>query len=449
MPEGFYDRPGLRAALAGCEFGPVFRAVRAQTGWSQQSLGEFLDLTQGRVSDIETGKKALLDLRVVVPLANKLRIPAGMLGFTHGVTVEAGTTTSRKDSWVQRRNFVQEVAGLTLATGVAGLDLGRLAALVPEAEPTGTRHLGAGDVEVIEQATAAYTRQDFAAGSGPIRDLAVAHLRSVLPLLDARIAPELRPRFMLATAELALITGYMSFDVTDHDAARRLWMIGLGLARATEDPGGRDLAVYLLYDMASQAVYLGRPDEALRLVHLGQAAAVGAHPVSAATTICLTGTQARAHAAQGDVAGCDRALGQAEEHFAALDPASTPGWVAHVGDAVLSGYQGRAYHSLAIAGRDPRAAGRAVPLLRHAVDQLGLDHARARALYLPDLAGVHALAGDLDTAVTTGHQAVDAVTAVHSSRAYDRLRVLNTVLEPVHTSPGVAELRERLRTAAA
>ncbi|MGH3773823.1 MAG: hypothetical protein ACRDRW_20940, partial [Pseudonocardiaceae bacterium] len=76
-------------------------------------------------------------------------------------------------------------------------------------------------------------------------------------------------------------------------------------------------------------------------------------------------------------------------------------------------------------------------------------YTRSRALYLPRLAGAHAIAGDVDTAVTLGHQAIDAVTALHSPRAHDRLRVLNTALEPLHTSAGVAELRDRLAATAA
>ncbi|MDQ3760702.1 MAG: hypothetical protein M3460_03125 [Actinomycetota bacterium] len=81
-----------------------------------------------------------------------------------------------------------------------------------------------------------------------------------------------------------------------------------------------------------------------------------------------------------------------------------------------------------------------------AVDHFGPDYARLRASSLAKLAGAHAIAGDIDAAVTIGHQAVDAVTALHSPRTYDRLRVLNTVLEPQHTSTGVAELRARLTT---
>lgn len=74
---------------------------------------------------------------------------------------------------MQRRNFVEHVASRTVATsGAVGLDVDRLIALLPHAEPPGARHIGAADVAAIEQTTAEFARQDFAAGSGPIRDLA-------------------------------------------------------------------------------------------------------------------------------------------------------------------------------------------------------------------------------------------------------------------------------------
>ncbi|MGH3828694.1 MAG: hypothetical protein ACRDQX_16220 [Pseudonocardiaceae bacterium] len=212
-------------------------------------------------------------------------------------------------------------------------------------------------------------------------------------------------------------------------------MIGLHIARAAEDLRGSDLTVFVLYDMALQAVHLGRPDEALRLVHLGHnTTAISSQPVTAATTSCLANIQAKTHAAQGDVRACDRALGQAVEHFAAIDPASRTPWGSSLGDeAHLAAYQGHAQYTLALASRDPRTAGRAVPLLRRAVNGFGPGYARSRALYLTDLAGAHALTGDTDTAVTLGHQAIGAVTA----------------LQPLHTSAGVAELRNRLNAAAA
>jgi transcriptional regulator with XRE-family HTH domain len=451
LPEDFYDQPDLAAALAGLDFGPVFRAVRAARRWSQEALAEFLGMEQGRISRIETGKRQLLELGVVVRVANRLAIPAGKLGFTHGITVGGGTTTERKKgSWVERRDFVGHVAALTVGvTGVAGLDIDRLTALLPHAEPTGTRHVGAADVEAIEQATTAFVRQDMATGAGPVRDLAVTQLRSALPLLGAQASPEVRPRLHLATARLAMQAGWMSFDVKQHDAARRLWLIGLDIARVAEDPLSSDLTVYLLYDMAIQAVHLQRPDEARRLVHLGHATAAGSPAVSAATISCLALIQARADAARGDAAACDHALGRAVDQFSTVDPATRPPWGAFFGEAHLAAMQGTARYELALTSRDPGVANRAVPLLHHAVEGFGPDYARSRALYLPDLAGAHAIAGDTDTAVMLGHQAVEAVTALHSPRAYDRLRVLHTALEPLHTSAGVVELRERLHATAA
>jgi transcriptional regulator with XRE-family HTH domain len=450
LPANFYDDPGLSAALARGDFGPVLRRVRGETCWSQHVLGALLGLDQATISKIENGKRSLTDAATVIKCANVLRIPAGKLGFRYGVTVEDEARSGQKGSWVERRDFVGHVAGLTLGAGATGLDINRLLSLLPQAEPTGTRHVGVADVEAIEQATTALVRQDFAHGSGRARDTAVTQLHSTLPLLGAQVSPEVRPRLYLATARLATQAGYMSFDSKKDDAARRLWMIGLDIARNADHPLGTDQTLFLLYDMAIQAVHLQRPDEALKLVHLGHAAATGSPAVSAATTICLASIQAQAHAARGDAAGCDRALGQGIEQFSSTDPASDDAWAADLIDETrLAAYQGAAHYRLALASGDPHAAGRAVSLLRHSVDCFGVDHGRARALYLPDLAGAHALAGDLDAAVSVGHKAVDVVTSVHSARAYDRLHQLHTVLEPLHTSPGVAELRDRLTTTAA
>ncbi len=434
------------AALAAYDFAVVFRRVRAATGWSQQTLADLVGLDQARISAIERGAGRLRDVARVAQVATALRIPAVLLGFGDpGTTVgQAGAEARKLVSWVDRRDFVGHVS--TVALGVAGLDLDRLIALLPHADPTGTRHVGATDVEVIEQATAAFVRQDFATGAGPIRDVAVAQLHSVLPLLGAQMTPEVQPRLYLATARLAIQAGWMSFQVNQHDAARRLWLIALDVARATDHPLGTDLTVYVVYDMALQAVGLGRPKEALRLVYLGHAAAAGSHPVSAATTSCLASIQAEAYAAQGDAVACDRALGQAIEQFARIDPATRPPWGGFLDEAALAAKHGRAHYELALTGRDPHAAARAVPLLRDAVDHYGPGYARLRAGSLTTLVGAHAIAGDTDTAVTLGHQAIDAVTAVSSPRAYDRLRALDTVLQPLHTSTGVAELRDRLTT---
>jgi transcriptional regulator with XRE-family HTH domain len=446
LPPGFYDTAPLSAALAVSDVGPVFAAVRAEQDWTQRRLGEVVELEEKAVSEIERGRRFIYDVRVISRIANALTIPAGKFGFGR-TTVGQGVDTGRKKgvSWVDRRDFVDHAAKLILGmAATAGLDIGRLRALLPGAAPVGSRRVGAADVEFIEQLTAGFARQDFAHGSGLIRDAAVAQVNTVLPLLDAQVSDELRLRLQLAVGRLAMQAGWMSFEVLDHDAARRLWLIGLDIARHTDHPHAEDLSAYLLYDMALQAVHLNRPQEALHLVRIGESTATGRHPISASTIGCLASIKARAHAAQSDVDGCEHALGQAAEHFTAIDPVTAPPWGGHVSETGMSGFHGAAHYALALADRDPRAAGHAVALLRNGVDRLGPNYARLGALYLPDLAGSHAIAGDADAAVTVGHQAVDAVTAVSPPRAYDKLRTLHTVLEYLHTGPGVADLRHRL-----
>lgn len=112
----------------------------------------------------------------------------------------------------------------------------------------------------------------------------------------------------------------------------------------------------------------------------------------------------------------------------------------------LTTWQGHAYYDLARVSGDRRFLDRAVLALRQAVYN---SWTMSRALYLPDLAGAHALAGDVDTAVTVGHQAVAAITPLSSRRTREQLRVLHGVLEPMQASAGVGELRELLVATAA
>jgi hypothetical protein len=104
------------------------------------------------------GKRTLLDLRMVVRVVNKLVSPAGKLDFIHGVTVGGGTTTGRKGSGVERRDFVQRIATLTVGvTGVTGLDVDRLTATALE-----PLHTSVGVAELRARVTtpAAYMKRE-------------------------------------------------------------------------------------------------------------------------------------------------------------------------------------------------------------------------------------------------------------------------------------------------
>jgi hypothetical protein len=156
--------------------------------------------------------------------------------------------------------------------------------------------------------------------------------------------------------------------------------------------------------------------------------------------------QSWSYAVLGDTTACQRALGRAEQYFAAVDPGMALPWTAYIGPAEFTAQQGHAWYLLS--ATQPDAAARAVPLLTTATNALGSDYARTRAVNLAGLAGSHARAGDVNTAVIVGRHALEEISRTSSRRAYQRLRMLDDCLA-VYQTADVAELRHDIQTACA
>ncbi|MGH3620538.1 MAG: hypothetical protein ACRDQ5_01950 [Sciscionella sp.] len=238
--------------------------------------------------------------------------------------------------------------------------------------------------------------------------------------------------------------------VEDHDAARRLWTFTLDTTRrAEEHPSSTGLAVHVLLDMANQALYLQRPREALRFTQLGSATAANrTHPVSMLTQGNTSAVLGWCRAALGEVEPCRRAMGQALDEYVGADRATIPpGAHAPFTDAKIAAQQG--YTQYLLSQSNPEFAPAAIERLTSATNAYGAAYERARAVNLPLLAIVCFRAGELDSAVTTGYEAVTAVSGLASTRGYARLRVMDTAAAPFTRTPEVAELREHVRTALA
>jgi hypothetical protein len=140
-------------------------------------------------------------------------------------------------------------------------------------------------------------------------------------------------------------------------------------------------------------------------------------------------------------------LDQALQTYADADPATAPPWSWLASTADVAGQHGRSLFLLS--RKDPGYAPAAIERLHAAVDGHGPTSARARAISLPGLAGSYFLAGEVDSAVRTGHEAVTTISTLSSKRAYARLQTLADIAEPHKHRSDVAELRERIRTALA
>ncbi|QFZ23164.1 helix-turn-helix domain-containing protein [Saccharothrix syringae] len=87
LPREFWTQPALREAFESRSIGEVFRAYRkAQNPTvSQTTLAAWLDLTQGRVSEIERTRRPVTDLERLERWCNALHVPHHLRWFNGGV----------------------------------------------------------------------------------------------------------------------------------------------------------------------------------------------------------------------------------------------------------------------------------------------------------------------------------------------------------------------------
>jgi transcriptional regulator with XRE-family HTH domain len=445
VPQEFFDTPELRAALEVYDFGPVFRAVRSETGLSQQALCERLHLTAHQMSNIVSrGSQFRRYADLLARIANMFGIPTDRLKYGAN-TIRALKEGKDVKPLYDRRSLFGFTSSLALG-GFArmALDFERLEGwCLTSGDSDVPRWVGAEDVETIRKFTAAYRAADFRHGGGLVRETAVALLGKVRRMRESRCTEPVRAELWLATAELAAVAGRMTYDVEQHEGARQIWLIGLGAARKSNHELATDMMVHLQMQIAHQLIHLRDPEEALSFMRLAETtAANGRHPVSAQTRTYISFRQATSQAMLGEADLCQRALDRGQQRASDIDPTAAPPWSAYVTPTQITALTGSAMYRLAQHERD--YAPKAIEPLLSAINAYGDEYARSRATDLPSLAGAYVQVGDLDTAIATGHRAVTEISALSSTRIHDRLWTLRKVIQPYNHRPDVAELRHRI-----
>jgi len=302
------------------------------------------------------------------------------------------------------------------------------------------------DVEHIETVTETFRNWSFSWGGGMARAAAHAQLHQVVT--TARTAtfdtPDLRPRLLLATADLAHVAGFASYDAERHDEARELLLVAVDAAGEANRP---DMAAWALLMLAHQALHLGRPMDALRITQMAQVTTNG-------TVDSLTQTAIHAHdgwfqAAVGHAEQSERALDMAEERFSAEhSEESTPPWLRHLDLGHLTWLRGRANQSLI--EHQPGAAPAAEAVLLSALDAWPIGHGRGRTMNLVALSATRFQRGeDIADATHTGLEALTGIATLNAPRVRTCLRSLLEASEPYSAQPDVAELRHQVKAARA
>lgn len=258
-----------------------------------------------------------------------------------------------------------------------------------------------------------------------------AHLTTVTDLIaDGRYTSGMGRRLHALAASLSQTVGWYRFDHGLYASAARFWHGALHSAHAS---GDRDLGAGVLSDLAYQATWLRDPRTAVEI--LEHALTRVTHPTARAL---LHLRKARAHAALGESAVCNRSLAAAERELGAAAGDPSPPWCTWMSPSDLAVDSGRCQLDLG----DPRKA--------HQLIQEGtglLPHARTktRAVFRTYEAGAFLRSGDIDQAAAAASEALTMANRIGAPRCVALVRDLVPAFTRHASAEGVPELLELAR----
>ncbi|WP_055524137.1 hypothetical protein [Streptomyces graminilatus] len=375
------------------------------------------------------------------------------LPWTAPQTVALLSEFSRSDLMLARRGFLG--TALSLSAGPTLIEpMQRWLVPVPPAPPEEPEHPAAArragrlskpELELLESTTAMFRQWDAQCGGGLRRKAVVGQLHEVTDLLQEPQPESTTRKLFKVAAELAELAGWMSYDVGLQPTAQKYFVLAL---HAAKEAGDKPLGSYVLSSMSRQMIHLGRPDDALELIHLAQYGSRDC--ASPRTQAMLYAMEARAYANMGQPGKCKRAVRMAEDTFADVHDwdEPDPDWIRFFSQAELYGENSHSFRDLAyVAGRSPTYASLAEPLMRKAVDLFAQDteHQRSYALNLIGMATVHLLQREPERSAVLAMEAMEIARKVRSERVNTRIRkTVDTAVRDFGDLAEVVDLTDQL-----
>jgi hypothetical protein len=374
------------------------------------------------------------------------------LPWTGPQTVALLSEFSRSDLMLARRGFLG--SSLALSAGPALIEpmqrwlvpapaAERESRAVPSSRARG--RLSKPELDLLQSTTVMFRQWDAQCGGGLRRKAVVGQLHEVTDLLQEPQPEATTRKLFKVAAELAELAGWMSYDVGLQPTAQKYFVLAL---HAAKEAGDRPLGSYVLSSMSRQMIHLGRPDDALELIHLAQYGSRDC--ASPRTQSMLYAMEARAYANMGQPGKCKRAVRMAEDTFAEADEwdEPDPDWIRFFSEAELYGENSHSYRDLAyVAGRSPTYASLAEPLMQRAVELFSEDgeHQRSYALNLVGMATVHLLRREPEQSTVLVEQAMHIAKKVRSERVNTRIRkTVDTAVRDFGDLAEVVDLTDKL-----
>ncbi len=368
------------------------------------------------------------DPQLVVPADFGLDTP-----WTPAGTVEA-LHTVRSDR-MMRRQFLA-VSGMSVF-GPA-LDWARTA-LEPLGPSTQGTRVSPELADALDASVATLRRLDDAGAGELVLRRAEDEFCFITDLLrTARYDGRMATRLHRTLASLIQLAGWVCDDLGLEAKAQRYYLTGLRAAHTGDDP---QLGARILGCLATQAMRLRRPSEALLLLDAAQRGVKGrATPTVEAT---LAFNEAHAHALAGDELECALALNRAEKLLDRSHAEDDPEWTYWV-----TADPARCMTitiGACMADLGPEQLGRAEHHLQDGISRYSDSYARDKAIDLPILADVQRRRRDLDAACATAMEALRLSLATGTRQGCDALRSFRKQIAADADTPAVDDFLAQTR----
>lgn len=303
------------------------------------------------------------------------------------------------------------------------------------------RRVGGGLAAQLEARVAWLRTLDDYLGGEDLREVVLGELTATAALLGEASYSEREGRRLLSVfADMCQIGGWIASDAGAHALAERCYLTGV---RAAFAAGDKPMAANLLSSLSYQVANVGDARQAVLLAR--SACAGAAREATPLMRALLAERAAWAHArlpgGQGS-AGCERALGAADQAFGAQSTGvEEPPSVYWLDRGEMDVMAGRCYTELA---RPLKAQ----PLLVSVLARYDDTHAREKALYETWLAETYLHAHEVSEAARAVTRALGLSQRVHSARCRNRIRhVRNQLLPHGPSDAAVREFEDRYRAA--
>jgi transcriptional regulator with XRE-family HTH domain len=438
LPAALRLRPEFTAACAARDFAALFSLAK-RYGISQVRIAAALEMTTSRVGEIIRGERKITSIEVIERVSDRLQIPGQMLGLAPRPWEASGQGRRHTSA----DDLPDGLAHLGTVLGYEDQEISADVALrmahtwlVTEppqvTETTEGRRIGTGLLHRVEARVHHLRHMDDFIGGGDSHALVTRELDATAALVRYGAYTERTGiRLLTVVGELCQLAGWVLDDAGQHDQAARYYLAGMHAAQAA---GNTPLAANLLSTLSYQVANIGNPHDAVILARSAIRGAEGAATPLARALFWDRAAWACARA--GDLPGCERALGAADEAYEQRNGGEEPGWVYWLDRGELDVMSGRCLTEL-------DQPSRAEPLLRNAIAHYDLTHARETALYRSWLAQANIEAGEIEEACAEATCALDLTEGVNSTRATERVHTIRRALRPFADMPAVRDFEER------